>query len=177
MSPPCSIHCKLKGLGSMSYTAWMRNLIRWGSAFHSSGHITLPLITSPILSKYPVASFQPSCSSCPPLQLLLPLGPGDSFPSLCMWSCWDLQRFPDLPCLAFRFPPACGSAVLTRLVAPPPPLCSTFYQSSTQCLLLDTFGSLESRYCITTLALVALNSSSRDFSSTWSLLLWPYSRV
>lgn len=54
----------------------------------------------------------------------------------------DLVVPPSIPTLA---------AVLNQLVALPP-LRSTFY----------IFGSLESLYCINTLAFVALNSSSRD---------------
>lgn len=143
---------RFDGLGSTSYTAWIRNFMRCGSAFHSSAQVTFLLTAFSHLDL--TSSWTWQCPSSP----LLICGVEDPSPA---WLCVTTST--SLFC-------SLASASLTAFSA------LHFLPVFTRIPCLATFGLLESWYCTTSLAFVTLNSSSKDLKgSSWenAMLIHP----
>lgn len=136
---------RFNGLGSTSYTAWIRHFMHFGSAFHSSAQVTFLSTAFSHLNQAPccfipstlqvTSSWTWQCLSYP----LLICGVEDPIP---VWLCVTTSTT-----LLFC---SLASASLTAFSA------LHFLPAFIWIPCLATFGSLESWYCTTSLAFVTL---------------------
>ncbi len=167
VTPLCPICEGYGGLGSTSYSAWIRNLIRCGSDFHSSAHVTFLSIAFSHRIRHRAASFLLSCNFSPPRPLLTSSWTRQRLSFPLKVSMWGVEKEPS-PALPLATTPISllwsNLASACRMV----PSAFHFRPVLTSIPAFATFESLESLYCNTSLALITLNSSSKDLSGSCS---------